>query len=71
MEHWLGTRALTRKIFKIAIECNFIYFLYFLRYVKRAKNFIDAVILNAGHMVPTDQPLAALQLIDRFIKDTL
>lgn len=41
------------------------------RYVKKADNFIDAVILNAGHMVPTDQPLAALELIDRFIKETL
>ncbi|XP_063708720.1 venom serine carboxypeptidase-like [Culicoides brevitarsis] len=37
-------------------------------YVKRARNvFIEAVILNAGHMVPTDQPKVCLELIDDFI----
>lgn len=40
-------------------------------YVKKVDNFIDAVILNAGHMVPTDQPIAAFELIDRFINDRL
>lgn len=40
-------------------------------YVKKANNFIDATILNAGHMVPTDQPEAALELIDRFIRNQL
>lgn len=40
-------------------------------YVKRADNFIDVVVLNAGHMVPTDQPAVALELIDRFVNDKL
>lgn len=40
-------------------------------YVRVADNFVDALILNAGHMVPTDQPLACLQLIDRFIRNKL
>lgn len=61
----------TKTLQNFAAGFNLIYFLTFLRYVKRTRNFIDAVILNAGHMVPTDQPLAALELIDRFIKDTL
>lgn len=43
----------------------------FFRYVRRADNFYDVTILNAGHMVPTDQPEACLELIDRFIHDTL
>lgn len=40
-------------------------------YTKRADNFIDATVLNAGHMVPTDQPEVALELIDRFIHNQL
>lgn len=44
---------------------------YFSSYVKKADNFIDATVLNAGHMVPTDQPEVALELIDRFIHNTL
>lgn len=41
------------------------------RYIKKTNNFYDVLILNAGHMVPTDQPAASLALIDRFIHDTL
>lgn len=51
------------------VDDNFLFPLW--RYVRRADNFYDALILNAGHMVPTDQPLAAFQLIDRFINDKL
>lgn len=40
-------------------------------YVKKSKNFADAVILNAGHMVPTDQPEAMLKLLHKFIKNDL
>lgn len=40
-------------------------------YVRQADNFYDATVLNAGHMVPTDQPVVALELIDRFIHNTL
>lgn len=40
-------------------------------YIKKHENFIDAVILNAGHMVPTDQPEAMLELIDLFIKNEI
>ncbi|KAJ6633431.1 Vitellogenic carboxypeptidase [Pseudolycoriella hygida] len=40
-------------------------------YVKKANNFYDVVILNAGHMVPTDAPAAALALLDGFIQNTL
>lgn len=41
------------------------------RYIKKAKTFYDVLILNAGHMVPTDQPVAALNLMERFIKNEL
>lgn len=41
-------------------------------YIKKAnKHFAEAVILNAGHMVPTDEPKATLELLHRFIKDDL
>lgn len=36
-------------------------------YIKRYKNLIEAVVLNAGHMVPTDQPEVTLELMDDFI----
>jgi len=41
------------------------------RYVKKTKNFYDVLILNAGHMVPTDQPAATLALLERFIQNAL
>lgn len=47
------------------------YFLAFCSYVRQADNFYDVAVLNAGHMVPTDQPVVALELIDRFIHNTL
>lgn len=47
------------------------YFLLHCSYVRQADNFYDATVLNAGHMVPTDQPVVALELIDRFIRNTL
>lgn len=41
-------------------------------FVKKAnRHFAEAVILNAGHMVPTDEPEATLELLDRFINDKL
>lgn len=40
-------------------------------YVKKVRNFIDAMILNAGHMVPTDQPEPMLSLLDKFIRNKL
>lgn len=40
-------------------------------YVRKADNFADVMILNAGHMVPTDQPQAALHIIDKFINDEI
>ncbi|XP_031640001.1 venom serine carboxypeptidase-like [Contarinia nasturtii] len=40
-------------------------------YIKVTDNFVDAIVLNAGHMVPTDQPEVALDLIDRFIRNDL
>ncbi|CAB3245653.1 unnamed protein product [Arctia plantaginis] len=36
-------------------------------YVKASGNFMDVMVRNAGHMVPTDQPRAAKQIIDMFI----
>ncbi|CAG2112243.1 unnamed protein product [Medioppia subpectinata] len=38
-------------------------------YVKRVANFTEVIVRNAGHMVPTDQPRAALSMIDNFIRD--
>lgn len=41
-------------------------------YIKKAnKHFAEAVILNAGHMVPTDEPEVTLELLHRFINDKL
>mmetsp|Transcript_3348 Transcript_3348/g.9843 ORF Transcript_3348/g.9843 Transcript_3348/m.9843 type:complete len:449 (-) Transcript_3348:397-1743(-) len=37
-------------------------------YIKQSCNLTTAVVRNAGHMVPTDQPEAALDLISRFIR---
>lgn len=35
-------------------------------YVKMAGNLFDILVRNAGHMVPTDQPTLALDLLTRF-----
>lgn len=40
-------------------------------YVKRAGNLTEMLVRNAGHMVPHDQPKWALDMITRFIKNTL
>lgn len=41
-------------------------------YIKKAnKHFAEAMILNAGHMVPTDQQEVTLELLHRFINDKL
>lgn len=37
-------------------------------YVRQVDNFVQAIVRNAGHMVPTDQPLVAFELIDRFVQ---
>jgi vitellogenic carboxypeptidase-like protein len=36
-------------------------------YIKQAHSFFVATVRNAGHMVPSDQPRAAFDLIDRFV----
>ena len=36
-------------------------------YCRSAQNFTFAVVRGAGHMVPTDQPQRALDLITRFV----
>ena len=40
-------------------------------YVTKADSFYEVAVLNAGHMVPTDQPEAMLSLIDKFFKNQL
>eukprot|EP01097_Dermamoeba_algensis_P000106 TRINITY_DN103_c0_g1_i1.p1 TRINITY_DN103_c0_g1~~TRINITY_DN103_c0_g1_i1.p1 ORF type:complete len:503 (-),score=105.44 TRINITY_DN103_c0_g1_i1:132-1640(-) len=40
-----------------------------LGYVKQFHNLTQVVVLAAGHLVPADQPFAALDLITRFVKD--
>jgi len=36
-------------------------------YVKSAGDFSEVLVRNAGHMVPTDQPVWALDLYNKFI----
>jgi len=36
-------------------------------YVRQTGDFVQAIIRDAGHMVPTDQPAAAFDLITRFV----
>ncbi len=36
-------------------------------YARRARNLWQVVVREAGHMVPTDQPSRALDMLDRFI----
>jgi hypothetical protein len=38
-------------------------------YTRAAKNLIQSVVRNAGHYVPTDQPVVALYLIKEFAAD--
>jgi len=38
-------------------------------YAKKVDNFTHVIIRNAGHMVPTDQPRAALDMMNRFIRN--
>jgi vitellogenic carboxypeptidase-like protein len=40
-------------------------------YLKSGGNFTEVLVRNAGHMVPTDQPVWALDLITRFTRDNL
>ncbi|KAJ9586806.1 hypothetical protein L9F63_019592, partial [Diploptera punctata] len=40
-------------------------------YMKSAGNFTEVLVRNAGHMVPTDQPKFAFDLITRFTSDNL
>lgn len=37
-------------------------------FAKQHENLLLYIILNAGHMVPADQPVAALELVDRVIQ---
>ena len=37
-------------------------------YVKEAGNLVEVLVRDAGHMVPTDQPLFAFDMISRFVK---
>ena len=39
-------------------------------YVKRAENLTNAIVRNAGHLVPTDQPAWAKDLITRWVEGT-
>ena len=39
-------------------------------YVRQTGNFVQVVIRDAGHMVPTDQPERAYDMISRFIEGT-
>ena len=39
-------------------------------YVRQTGEFTQAVVRNAGHILPADQPRAAYDLISRFIKNT-
>jgi len=38
-------------------------------YVRQTGTFVQAIIRDAGHMVPTDQPARALDLITRFVEN--
>ncbi|KAK9877389.1 hypothetical protein WA026_017785 [Henosepilachna vigintioctopunctata] len=38
-------------------------------YVKEAGNLVEVLVRNAGHMVPTDQPEWALDLISKFVRN--
>jgi len=38
-------------------------------YVRHVKNFYQIIVLAAGHMVPTDQPHAAYDMITKFVFD--
>jgi len=38
-------------------------------YVRQVDNFVQAVVRDAGHMVPTDQPARALDMITRFVNN--
>lgn len=38
--------------------------------VKRAENLTNATVRNAGHLVPTDQPAWAKDLITRWVEGT-
>lgn len=40
-------------------------------YLKSGGNFTEVLVRNAGHMVPTDQPVWALDLITRFTRNNL
>ena len=40
-------------------------------YMKSGGNFTEVLVRNAGHMVPTDQPVWAFDLITRFTSDNL
>ena len=64
--NWIGTeelRAAPRKVWKVADSDPEV-----AGYVKTANNnrFFLATVRNAGHMVPYDQPRAALDLLQRF-----
>jgi len=37
-------------------------------YWRRFKNLEQVVVLGAGHMVPMNQPLSALDMIQRFVR---
>lgn len=38
-------------------------------YVKEAGNLVEVMVRNAGHMVPTDQPSWALDMITKFTRN--
>lgn len=40
-------------------------------YTKKTNNFYEAIIINAGHMVPMDQPAIMMNLLNKFIDDDI
>jgi vitellogenic carboxypeptidase-like protein len=55
-------RAAERKIWKVKDDDPEV-----AGYIKQAHSFFLATVRNAGHMVPSEQPRAAFDLIDRFV----
>ena len=55
-------RGAQRKVWKVSDDDQEV-----AGYIKQARTFFVAWVRNAGHMVPAEQPRAALNLIERFI----
>lgn len=65
--HWKGSTkydSAPRKIYRLTPKASNV-----AGYVRQVDNLYFAVIRNAGHMVPTDQPQIAFDLITRFVRN--